>query len=400
MNLGDEMFTTHYKNVKQIKKNTGLPDTYFISKFGFSPYQACGHSCKYCDGRSEKYYVEGDFEKDIVVRQNIAQVLDESLGKFREKGIVGISSGVSDPYQPVESKEKIMIKCAEKLIKHKYPAMLFTKSNMILRDIDLWEELHHKAGFTLMMSIVYPDDQHRKIIEPYASSVEQRLRTLKAFKDRGISVGVLSMPIPPYITDSEEDLRVMAKQYQAIGVDVVMPGSMTLRPGINKNSFLDVIEKNYPHLLNKYKALYSENKQSGSPKKYYADKIHGMYHRIIVDQGIPVQIPHHLYKNRMPIYDEIYILMTHMLALYDYRGVTTDNLALARKAYGRWLLERKQYFNRRRNLGFNELESIVINMLLNGEMTQLFNNKKLGEFFKEVIINQKIFNYTTLKLEA
>lgn len=394
------MFNVHYKDIKQIKKNTGLADTYFVSKFGFSPYQACGHSCKYCDGRSEKYYVEGDFEKDILVRQNIAEILDLSLGKFRERGIVGISSGISDPYQPVEYKEKLMIKCAEKLIKHKYPAMLFTKSNMVLRDIDLWEELHHKAGFTLMMSIVYPNDKDRKILEPYASSVDQRLKTLKAFKDRGISVGVLSMPIPPFITDSHEALSQMARQYQEIGVDVVMPGTMTLRPGVNKNTYFDIIEKHYPHLLKKYQNLYSENKQSGSPKKHYAKQIHERYHQIINQHNLPVYIPHKLYKNRMPVYDEIYILLSHMIGLYDYKGINVDKLAIAKRRYGKWLMARKQYYNRRRNLGFNELESLVMNMLLNGEMLALIENEKLVKFLFEIVINQKTFNYTTLKVEA
>lgn len=393
------MINKKYVEVKSIKKNTGLPDTYFVSKFGFSPYQACQHSCKYCDGRSEKYYVEGDFEKDILIRKNIPHVLEQSLSKFREKGIVGISSGVSDPYQPVEYKEKIMTQCAEVLIKYGYPAMLFTKSNMVLRDIDLWEELHHKAGFTLMMSIVYPDDQHRKILEPYASSVEARLKTLKAFKERGISVGVLSMPIPPFLTDNREDLTKMAEQYKEIGVDVVMPGSMTLRPGINKNTYFDIIERHYPHLLNKYKELYSENRQSGSPKAYYSKKIHSMYHQIIHDCGLPILIPHKLYKNRMPIYDEIYILLTHMIQLYDDRGVNVDSLALAKKAYGKWLLEKKQYYNRRRNLSFMELESLVIHMLDSSSILDIMNNEKLVNFLKEVIINQKTFNYVTLKLE-
>lgn len=390
----------HYIDVKSIKKNTKLPDTYFVSKFGFSPYKACEHACKYCDGRSEKYYVEGDFEKDIVIRQNIPEVLEMSLNKFREKGIIGISSGVSDPYQPVEHKERLMEKCAKIIGDYEYPAMLFTKSNMVMRDIDLWERVHKKAGFTLMMSNVYPDDGIRKIFEPYASSVESRIETLKAFKERGMSVGVLAMPILPFLTDHPDQLKHMVEQYKAIDIDVVMPGSMTLRPGINKNTYFDVIEEHFPHLLNDYKKLYSENKQSGSPKKQYADHVHGQFGKIIADHGIPERIPHRLYKNRMPIYDELYILMSHMIGMYDHRNVNVDNLVLARKAYSKWLLDQKNYYNRRRNLGFNELESKVINMLDNRSMMELFHNEKLVNFFREIILHQKVFNYTTLKLEA
>jgi len=389
----------HYIEVKSIKKNTGLVDTYFVSKFGFSPYKACQHSCKYCDGRSEKYYVEGDFEKDIIIRKNIPDVLEQSLKKFRERGIIGISSGVSDPYQPLEYSEKIMIDCAQIISHYKYPAMLFTKSNMIMRDIDLWEQVHKKAGFTLMMSIVYPDDRLRKIFEPYASSVDARLKTLKAFKDRGMNVGVLAMPILPYLTDHPDQLTQMTKNYKDIGVDVVMPGSMTLRPGVNKNVYFNVIEEHFPHLLKKYHALYSENRQSGSPKNSYANKVHSTFGNIITSHEIPVRIPHRLYKNRMPVYDEVYILMTHMIGIYDHRGVNVDSLVLARKNYANWLKDQKTYYNRRRNLSFDELESKVINMIENNTIMTLFNNQKLLDFFKKVVLQQQVFNYITLKLE-
>ncbi|MCH4890597.1 radical SAM protein [Acidaminobacter sp. JC074] len=394
------MVNKHYVEVKSIKKNTGLPDTYFVSKFGFSPYKACQHGCKYCDGRSEKYYIDGDFEKDITVRKNIPSVLETSLRKFREKGIIGISSGVSDPYQPIEIKERLMPQCAEIISRYKYPAMLFTKSNMVMRDIDLWEEVHKKAGFTLMMSIVYPNDDIRKHFEPYSSSVEQRLKTLKAFKDRGMSVGVLAMPLLPFLTDSAGQMDQMMKNYDEIGVDVVMPGCMTLRPGINKKTYFDIIDKHYPHLKNQYFDLYSENRQSGSPRKWYAEKVHKQFSRIIYKHGTPEYIPHRLYKNRMPIYDEIYILMTHMIKLYDKRRVNVDSLVLARKRYGAWLTDEKTYYNRRRNLSFDELESKVINMLDNGTMMTYFQNEKLLNFFKKVVLDQQVFNYITLKLEA
>lgn len=389
----------HYVDVKSIKKNTGLPDTYFVSKFGFSPYKACQHGCKYCDGRSEKYYVEGNFEKDIVIRQNIPAVLDDALGKFREKGIIGISSGVSDPYQPVESKEKLMPKCAEIIHRHGYPAMLFTKSNMVMRDIDLWEAVHQKAGFTLMMSLVYPDDRLRKIFEPYASSVEARLKTLAAFKQRGMSVGVLAMPVLPYLTDDDESLARMYERFSKIGVDVVMPGGMTLRPGINKKTYFEIIESHFPHLLHQYEALYNENRQSGAPRKLYMDKLHQRFDHFQYNSGLPDMIPHKLYKHRMPVYDELFILMTHMIQLYDRRGVNVDSLVLAKRQYGNWLDQQKRYYNRRRNLSFSDLENLIFYMLDNGEMIQLIKNDKLLIFFKQILLENKVLNYHTLKLE-
>lgn len=394
------MINKHYEDVKTIKKNTKLPDTFFINKFGFSPYKACEHSCKYCDGRSEKYYVKGDFENDIVIRQNIPDVLDQSLSKFRERGIIGISSGVSDPYQPVEYSEKLMTKCANIIRKHKYPAMLFTKSSLVSRDIDIWEEVHHNAGFTLMMSIVFPNDKLRKIFEPKASTIESRLKTLKLFKSRGISVGVLAMPLLPYLSDDDESIYKMISQYKEIGVDVVIPSTMTLRPGINKNTYFNVIKEHFPNLMNSYEDLYSENKQSGSPKKYYSNKIHLKYGGALLENKIPDIIPHKLYKNRMPIYDEVYILINHMCELYNRRGINVDKLILSKKSYANWLLAEKTFLNRRRNINFESLEYKLMNLLDIRNMDGIIDNDKLVEFLREVIINKKVFNYINLKLES
>lgn len=390
----------HYMDVKTIKKGGLLPDTYFVSKFAFSPYKACQHACKYCDGRSEKYYVDGDFEKDIVIRENIVEVLDDSLKKFRERGIVSISSGISDPYQPVEAEEHLMSECAKVMAHHKYPGLLFTKSSLVMRDIDLWEEVQKSAGFTLVMSIVYPNDELRKIFEPGASPVNSRLKTLKAFKDRGMNVGVLGMPLLPFLTDDPNQMEEMARQYADIGVDFVMPGAMTLRPGINKTTYFKVIEEYFPHLLAKYEDLYSENRQSGAPKKYYSKLVHAEYSRILENHGIPAIMPHKVYKGRMPIYDEVYILLSHMISLYDRRGVTVDNLVIARKSYSKWLEQEKAYFNRKRSLNIESLEYKLINMINNKDLENIIENEKLVEFLFSVVIEGRVFNYITLKLES
>jgi len=125
----------HYLELKSIKKNSKLVDTLFPGKYRLSPYQACQHACKYCDGRAEKYYVEGDFEKDIIIKRNLPELLEMELRKIKERGTVAINSGTSDSYQPVENEEKIMRRVAEILLKYKLPASIMTKSSLIMRDI-------------------------------------------------------------------------------------------------------------------------------------------------------------------------------------------------------------------------------------------------------------------------
>lgn len=382
-------------DAKSISKASHLPETYFVSKYRCCPYQACSHACKYCDGRSEKYYVEGDFETDIVVKKNLAIVLDDQLRRARERGIVSFSSGVSDAYQAIEKTLEITKECGEVVLKHGYSAMVMTKSDLIMRDIDLWSAVHEKAGFTLLMSVTHLDDQIRQLIEPHASSVKDRLRTLEAFKARGMNVGVLAMPMLPYITDVADNYQKLYKRFRGLGLDVVIPGGLTLRPGINKTTFFETLAHYPPHILDAYTRMYGDNKASGAPRGKDMTCLEGQFYR----QGFPIRMPHKLYKGRMPLYDEIYILLSHMKRLYTLRGVRTQPLEAALKAYGLWLVERKKYYNRRRQLNFSELESQVRFMLEGSEMVELLKNEKLTHFLKEMVFNNKVFNYVSLQLE-
>ena len=105
----------HERFVKKALRKQNLPDTFLIGRYSFSPYMACSHGCTYCDGRAERYYVEGDFEKDIVVRMNLIERLLVELPKLRERATIVVGSGISDAYQPPETDARLMRKSAEVL---------------------------------------------------------------------------------------------------------------------------------------------------------------------------------------------------------------------------------------------------------------------------------------------
>src|SRR5512135_2361489 len=130
--------TKHYIDVRNVLTRSDLAQPFIPSKARFSPYRACEHACKYCDGRAEKYYVEGDFECDVVVRRNVPERLTQELEKLREPTIVSIGSGVSDPYQPVERSEMLMARSGAILESMSIPATVLTKSSLPMRDIDIW----------------------------------------------------------------------------------------------------------------------------------------------------------------------------------------------------------------------------------------------------------------------
>ena len=138
------MIRKHYKDLKSISKNRHLPDAYFPSRYSFSPYRGCEHACSYCDGRAEKYYVDGAFDEDIVIRRNIPELLKKQIPKFREMSPIAIGSGVSDVYQPIENEERLMPDILNVLIESNFSASVLTKSALLLRDIELWKELNEK----------------------------------------------------------------------------------------------------------------------------------------------------------------------------------------------------------------------------------------------------------------
>ena len=388
----------HYTNLKSLTKSRGLIGTLFPSKYKFSPYRACQHGCKYCDGRAERYYVEGDFEKDIVIRDNIPQLLDEELSKIRELGIISIGSGVSDSYQPVEAGEKIMEGAARVLAKYNLPVNIMTKSDLALRDIDIWEKIHRKSGVTIMVSLTFVDDELRQIFEPGASSVEERLNLLREFKKRGLYAGVLAMPFIPYISDNKENMFGLLKKLEEIGVDFIIPGSMTLRPGKQKELFMEVVRDKFPRLMGKFKNLYRKNLRSGISLYSYRQELHKRIDDVFGQFSIPNHVPHHLYRNQFPLYDEVYILLSHMQELYSKRGIDISPLEESLKKYTRWLKKEKKIFNRKRSMDYRELEQKLLFLIYSEELDNLLQNDKMSQFIKDVVIERRTFDYVNLKL--
>jgi len=394
-----EKINKHYKNVKTVIRKSNPVDPYFISKYSFSPYMACQHACKYCDGRAEKYYVEGDYEKDIVVRKNLPEILMEQLPKLREKGIISIGSGISDPYQQVEKDEKIISKSLEILSNFNFAVSILTKSSLIQRDIDILEKINSSTGVTLMMSITTLDDEIRKTFEPYASSVEERIATLKMFKKRGIKVGALTMPFLPMISDSEKSILELVSRLKNEGIDFIMPGSLTLRPGIQKQTYLEIIEQNYPQFLKQYNYLYSNKLRSGNPVVSYRKEIGAKFNGILDQFDIPQMIPHRIYRDLLSIPDEIFVLLDHMIFLYRLKKINTSRLEICFQDYADWLQTKRKYFMRRKNLPENFITASLMDSIETGELSKVISNSKLYKFILEVVEERRIFNYINLMFD-
>jgi len=382
------------REVKTALKRGKLPDTYFVSSFAAAPYHACAHGCLYCDGRAEKYYVEGEFERDITIRANFPAVFAADVAKLRERGIVMFGSGVTDPYQPLEAREKLMRAAAETLLEAGLPALILTKSALPLRDLDLWAGLAACAGCTLYVSLVTLDDRVRAAFEPGASPVDERLEMLRAFKAAGCNTGILAMPLLPGICDGEAQMDALFRKAAELHVDVLMPGGLTLRPGRQKNTYLAALERYDPSLVPFYQNLYRENRSSGAPLPQRSERLRPLRRNLLRRHGLQDIVSHRLYRNRLALHDELFVLLHHLEALYP--AADTRPLREARNRYRDWLLERKAFFARRRRLSYRILEEELRGEFACGRFRAVLANDRLFAFLANLVLADKTLDYHTL----
>lgn len=391
--------TKHYKHIKKAVRRSRFVDSFFLNLYSSCPYHACQHGCVYCDGRAEKYYVEGDFERDIGIRPNIVQCLRNELPKCKERGFLAFGSGVSDPYQPVEAEEILMPGCAHVASDNHFPVSVMTKSALVQRDLSLWKKVAKSAGFVLFVSLHTLDSAIARIFEPAADSVEKRMETLKQFKNAGLHVGVLAMPFLPFISDSPEDITSFYQAMKKLNIDFVTPGLLTLRPGRQKEKYMETIHAHFPDLTKEYDKLYGKNLPSGSPDAVYSRNFYHQTSTIARKTGISTKPGHYIYSGKVPLYDEFYILLNHMMTIYYAEGVDISPLEKAFSRYHRWLDSEKRFLYRKRSLDEHHLESKMALALESGEFESILRNSKLYHFLLN-IYNEKnsYFDYLTLKL--
>lgn len=394
-----------------------LPDPFTRSLYKVAPYQGCAHGCRYCDGRAERYYVSGNFERDIVVRRNIVDLFARELAQLRESGMIAFGSGTTDPYQPCEKDERITAACAAALAAPRWsgsagaelweagngqpriPAQVMTKSALVLRDIDLWRRVNETAGFMLLVSMASLDEELRVLMEPGASSYAERLETLRAFKAAGCFVGILAMPLLPGLSDNEASMRRVYEAGAAIGVDFLMPGGLTLRPGRQKACYLSHLGSRHPELLSTTQELYAEERISGSPHRRYARELIARSRSLQEEYGIPWLLPHSATATLLPPHDSLRILLRDMVELYESRGTDTRRLRTSADRYDAWLLALKRTFRRSRTRPWIWLVERFDTAAQDGELAAVLDNPRLARFVGAVLFEGARLNYRTLHLE-
>ena len=222
--------------------------------YNMNLYRGCPHGCIYCDSRSNCYHIDNfDIPK---VKENALNILEKELSKYK-RGVVGIGS-MSDTYNPLEKKYE-QTKGALKLIsKYNFGVSIDTKSDLILRDIDLLKEINSKNNVIIKITITTPHDELSKIIEPNVCITSKRLKTIKELSDNGIYVGIMMNPVLPFITDKEEDIKLLVKLAYENGAKFIQTYmGMTLREN-QRDYYFDKLDKYFPNLKEKYIKYYGQ----------------------------------------------------------------------------------------------------------------------------------------------
>ena len=249
---------------------------------GMNLYRGCSHGCIYCDSRSKCYHMEHDFE-DIEIKENAIELLENALKQKRKKCMLGTGS-MTDPYIPLESKLGHVRKALALADQYGFGFTLITKSDRVLRDMDLLQSINNKTKCVVQMTLTTYDENLCKKIEPNVSTTKERAEALKKLNEAGIPTVVWLCPILPFINDTEENIRgvleycIKAKVYGVICFGM----GLTLREG-NREYFYEQLDRLFPHMKEKYMRVYGTQYQIKSPK---SKELMGIFHQICEGNGI------------------------------------------------------------------------------------------------------------------
>ncbi len=216
--------------IKEITSKTALsPSKLPGLDYALNPYTGCGHQCVYCYVPSVLHLPRNEWREIIYVKRNLPLLLAKELAK-KKMGTIGIST-VTDSYQPIERKYKVTRFSLEQLQKYDFPIQIQTKSDLVLRDVNL---INRFSQSEIMMSIGTINDGDRKKLEPNASSIQKRINVLEELKEYSqINASVFLGPIYPNLP--WDDIQKLLDIFIEKDVSTIMIDTLHLKPGLQQS---------------------------------------------------------------------------------------------------------------------------------------------------------------------
>ena len=236
--------------------------------YNMNLYRGCSHGCIYCDSRSNCYHIDNfDVPRG---KENALAILEKELAKKHDHGLIGIGA-MSDTYNPKEKQYEQTREALKIISKYNFGVAIDTKSDLVLRDLDLLKEINKKNNVIIKFTITTPHDDLSKIIEPNVCPSSKRLEAIKKLTDNGIYAGIMLNPVLPFITDKEEDIRLLVKLAHEHGAKFIHTYmGMTLREN-QRDYYYEKLDKYFPNIKEKYINYYKNSYNCPVPnyKKLY-----------------------------------------------------------------------------------------------------------------------------------
>lgn len=250
--------------------------------YGMNIYRGCSHGCIYCDSRSKCYQFTHPFE-DIEVKRNAPELLEKALRSKRKKCMIG-TGAMSDPYMHCEEDLRLTRKCLEIINRYGFGAAIQTKSDRILRDIDLLDEINRSAKCVVQITLTTYDDDLCSILEPNVCNTKRRIEVLGKMQERGIPTVVWLTPVLPFINDNVENITSIMNECVRTGVKGIIDFGMglTLREG-DREYYYAALDKHFPGLKQRYIRAYGNSYELPSPN---AKELTAVYKRICRENGM------------------------------------------------------------------------------------------------------------------
>ncbi|MBS7192541.1 MAG: radical SAM protein, partial [Clostridiales bacterium] len=249
---------------------------------GMNIYRGCTHGCIYCDSRSRCYQFTHPFE-DIEVKQNAPNLLERALKSKRKKCMIG-TGAMSDPYMHCEENLRLTRKCLEIILENDFGVAIQTKSDRILRDIDLLAKINRSAKCVVQMTLTTYDDDLCHILEPNVCITKRRIEVLEEMRKNGIPTIVWLTPILPFINDTEDNITAILNECARVGVKGIINFGigLTLREG-DREYYYAALDRHFPGMKEQYIKQYGNAYELPSPN---AKELMGLLQRICKEKGM------------------------------------------------------------------------------------------------------------------
>lgn len=261
-----------YVDAKTIVTKTGS-EFWFDTEYNMNIYRGCHHGCIYCDSRSDVYGID-DFDK-VKVKRNALEIIERDLKSKRDKGIVAMGA-MSDPYNALENDLLLTRNALELIDKYGFGVALATKSDLVVRDIDILKRISSHSPVIIKITITTSNDELTQLIEPFAPSSTRRFKALKTLRDNGIYAGILIMPLLPFVNDTLNNLEGILIKAKYVDSSFIYGGfGVTQRAG-QRRYYLDQLAKINPDIAlmheKKFGNTYSCNSTNGKELYGYFEK--------------------------------------------------------------------------------------------------------------------------------